>query len=154
MEGYLGMELPAIDICELSKSYAMIDEAAGGGTTVLYSSHNLNDLEQTADHIVVINQGQILLTCSIDELKNSIHKSQVVFAADNPAEKVISSLTGLIEVSKQGKIYSFTASGDQLAFKETLADLNPTIIEPVNLSLEDVFITYMKKEGYSYDYAI
>jgi ABC-2 type transport system ATP-binding protein len=133
---------------------AMIDEAAEGGTTVLYSSHNLNDLEQTADHIAVINQGKLLLTCSIDELKNSIHKSQVVFAADNPAEKVINFLPGLIEVSKQGKIYTFTASGDQQAFREALADLNPTIIEPVNLSLEDVFITYMKKEGYSYDYAI
>ncbi len=133
---------------------AMIDEAAEGGTTVLYSSHNLNDLEQTADHIAVINQGKLLLTCSIDELKKSIHKSQVVFATDNLAEKVINSLPGLIEVGKQGKIYTFTASGEQQVFREALANLNPTIIEPVNLSLEDVFITYMKKEGYSYDYAI
>ncbi len=133
---------------------AMIDEAAEGGTTVLYSSHNLNDLEQTADHIAVINQGKLLLTCSVDELKSSIHKSQVVFATDNLGEKVIDSLPGLIEVEQQGKIYTFTVSGDQQAFRKALADLNPAIIEPVNLSLEDVFITYMKKEGYSYDYAI
>jgi hypothetical protein len=57
-------------------------------------------------------------------------------------------------VTQQGKAYVITASGDRQAFRDALSALAPAIVEPINLSLEDVFITYMKKEGYSYDYAI
>lgn len=133
---------------------AMIDEAAEQGTTVLYSSHNLNDLEQTADHITAIHQGKLLFTSTLDDLKNSIHKTQVVLSTDSPTENALDSLPGVIEVCQQGKIYTFTTSGDPQAFEDALKLLKPAVVEPVNLSLEDTFITYMKKEGYSYDYAI
>ncbi|MGI6412390.1 MAG: ATP-binding cassette domain-containing protein [Syntrophomonadaceae bacterium] len=133
---------------------AIIDEAAEEGTTILYSSHNLNDLEQTADHIGVINQGRLLFTSPLDELKNSIHKTQILFSTDNIPAAALKSLPGVIEVTQQGKAYVITASGDRQAFRDALSALAPAIVEPINLSLEDVFITYMKKEGYSYDYAI
>lgn len=133
---------------------AIIDEAAGQGTTILYSSHNLNDLEQTADHIGVIKQGELLFTAALDELKESIHKTQVLFSPDNSPAMALQSLPGVMEVVQQGKAYIVTASGNRQAFREALSALEPTLVEPLNLSLEDIFLTYMKKEGYSYDYAI
>jgi|LSQX01.2.fsa_nt_gb ABC-2 type transport system ATP-binding protein len=132
----------------------IIDEAAGQGTSILYSSHNLNDLEQTADHIGVIKQGELLFTSALDELKDSVHKTQVFFSPDHGSARALKALPGVIQVVQQGKAYIITASGDRQAFREALWALDPALLEPINLSLEDVFITYMKQEGYSYDYTI
>lgn len=133
---------------------AMMDEAAGEGTTVLYSSHNLNDLEQTADHIAVINEGSLLFTSSLDDLKDSIHRFQVVFEHDNLSPEALGSLPGIMQLDNNGKIYTFTTRSDRHSFLEEISVHNPSVIEPVDLSLEDIFITYMKEEGYSYEYAI
>ncbi len=51
----------------------------------------------------------------------------MVFAADIRQKKELVPAR-LIEVSKQGNIFSFTACGDQQAFKEALAILTPLLL--------------------------
>jgi ABC-2 type transport system ATP-binding protein len=47
---------------------SLMAAVAGGGLTVMFSTHLLDDLERTCDHLVVIGQGSLLLSGSIDDI--------------------------------------------------------------------------------------
>src|SRR5262249_56724138 len=40
---------------------------AAGGRTVFVSSHLMSEMENTADHLIVIGRGQLLADCTMDE---------------------------------------------------------------------------------------
>lgn len=71
------------------------------GTTILISSHLLNELEQFADAFLLLHQGNIALDISKEELMNS--KRKVAFTFENKPSKelnnFISNLEGIFESS-------------------------------------------------------
>ncbi|MDD2585784.1 MAG: ABC transporter ATP-binding protein [Syntrophomonadaceae bacterium] len=129
---------------------AIINEVAAAETTIFYSTHNLSDLEQAADHIAALNHGKLLFTHAIDELKESIHRLQVVFA-DSQLPVEIALLPGIIARQSSGKIHTLTITGSLDEIKNQIKIFNPVLLEPVNLNLEDIFITIMKQQGYTFE---
>ena len=50
---------------------AVIRTIAGEGRTVLFSSHLLEEVEQVADHVTMINHGRIVLSAPLDAIRES-----------------------------------------------------------------------------------
>ena len=50
---------------------AVMRTIAGEGRTVLFSSHLLEEVEQVADHVTMINHGKILLSAPLQDIKES-----------------------------------------------------------------------------------
>jgi ABC-2 type transport system ATP-binding protein len=50
---------------------AVIRTIADQGRTVLFSSHLLEEVEQVADHVTMINEGRIVLSGSLDAIRES-----------------------------------------------------------------------------------
>lgn len=50
---------------------AIIRTIAGEGRTVLFSSHLLEEVEQVADHVTMIDRGKIVLSGSLDSIRES-----------------------------------------------------------------------------------
>jgi ABC-2 type transport system ATP-binding protein len=50
---------------------AVIRTIADEGRTVLFSSHLLEEVEQVADHVTMINEGKIVLSASLDAIRES-----------------------------------------------------------------------------------
>ena len=50
---------------------AVIRTIADEGRTVLFSSHLLDEVEEVADHVTMINKGSIVLSAPLDEIKQS-----------------------------------------------------------------------------------
>jgi len=50
---------------------AIIRTIADEGRTVLFSSHLLQEVEQVADHVTMIDQGRILVSARLDEIRES-----------------------------------------------------------------------------------
>ena len=50
---------------------AVIRTIADEGRTVLFSSHLLEEVEQVADHVTIINHGRIVLSAPLDEIKEA-----------------------------------------------------------------------------------
>src|SRR5213075_2011388 len=48
---------------------AIVRTIADEGRTVLFSSHLLDEVERVADQVAIIHEGRILLTATVDELK-------------------------------------------------------------------------------------
>lgn len=128
----------------------IIEEVAGQGTTVFYSSHNLNDLEQSADHIAAIYQGRMLFSHTLDELKESVHRLQLIFAGE-PPEDVIKSLPGLVEYQQSGRVITITITGYLDSISPRLVELEPELVKELNLDLESIFVAFMKAQGYGFE---
>ncbi|MGI6435964.1 MAG: ABC transporter ATP-binding protein [Syntrophomonadaceae bacterium] len=128
----------------------IIEEAASHGTTVFYSTHNLNDLEQSADHIAAIYRGRLMFSCSLDELKESIHRLQLVFTGEPPQE-AIQSLPGLIDCQSSGRTMIITIKGDGDRIYSRLTALGAELVKEMDLDLESIFVTLMKAEGYGFE---
>jgi len=61
---------------------AVIRTIADEGRTVLFSSHLLEEVEQVADHVTMINHGKIVLSASLDAIRESHRVNGRVLSLD------------------------------------------------------------------------
>lgn len=117
---------------------------ADEGRTVLVSSHVLSEIEQVADHVLVLSKGRLVLSSGIETLADPSSGSVVVDAADRAALKAALSAGGLeVEVLRSGltvrgsdaKSVGAIAASAGIALT-TLVQRGPT--------LEDVFIDLVR----------
>src|SRR5271154_2638647 len=52
---------------------------ASDGTTMFFSSHQLSEVELIADHIGIVEQGKMIVSGSLDDMKAQYQRLQVVF---------------------------------------------------------------------------
>jgi ABC-2 type transport system ATP-binding protein len=50
---------------------AVIRTIADEGRTVLFSSHLLDEVEEVADHVTMISEGRIVLSATLDDIKEA-----------------------------------------------------------------------------------
>ena len=125
------------------------------GKTVLLSTHILQEVEASADRVVIISQGRIVGDGTIEELRDRAKKfERVCVAVKGPAESIARELSGLsgatkVEAGTVEKGYAhFTVLGkpDVELWREVSAlareknwDLRELYDKP--LSLEETFLT-------------
>jgi ABC-2 type transport system ATP-binding protein len=56
--------------------------SASEGTTIFFSSHQLEEVEQIADHVCIIDRGAAILAGSLDDLKVQYQRLRVVFGEE------------------------------------------------------------------------
>ena len=56
--------------------------SAMGGTTIFFSSHQLEEVEQIADRVCIIDHGAAVVTGSLDDLKTQYQRLRVVFGEE------------------------------------------------------------------------
>lgn len=116
----------------------LLNEVYERKTTVIISSHNLNDLEAICDHLVFIDKGDIVENNSLDNLKYSIKKLQVIFKDKAPAD--FEEWSEFISVERVGKSYNVVTSNYDENFSNKLKENGALFIEELDLSLEDMLI--------------
>jgi len=57
---------------------------AGDGKTILISSHQIVEVERVASHVAFIHHGKLLLTGTMDELRQRVVRVQLRFDAQAP----------------------------------------------------------------------
>ncbi|GIM46779.1 hypothetical protein DNHGIG_23280 [Collibacillus ludicampi] len=124
----------------------IMQEVADGNTTVFYSTHHLQDLERIADYAAAIYKGKVLFSRSLEEMKQTTRRIQVVFPNGLPAE--IRSLPQILHIEEQGKIYSLIVSDHFHETMERIRSFDPLFVEALDLNFEELFVYTMKKEGY------
>jgi ABC-2 type transport system ATP-binding protein len=127
----------------------ILQEAATGDTTIFFSTHNLHELERMADQVAVMMNGQLLLNSSLDDLKMTTRKIQAVFPNGLPDE--IAKSPNVLRVEAQGKVYSIIMGSDFTGMMAKIKSFQPVYLDTVDLSLEEVFIHTVGKEGYLHE---
>lgn len=124
----------------------IVDEVASRGVTVFISSHHLEDIERICDNVAIIKNGEIKFKSSMEEAKNSIKKLQVVFDDGSDANKELSSLDGVIKIETIGRVNYIITKNYTKDFEKKLYELGASFIEIVDISLEDMFISFVEQE--------
>lgn len=120
-------------------------------TTVLFSTHILTDVERICDNIAFLEQGKIVLSGSLEEVKSS-HKSfgiEILFEKERDAKQFFQTFpegkwenSCLIQYHPQKRCTVFE-------YMRFIAENQIPIfkIEQLEPTLEDLFLEVMEKEG-------
>ena len=124
----------------------VIQDVAEKDMSVIISSHNLRELEDICDHIGILHQGKLLVQQDLDDLKADIHKIQLAFTTDIPAEL----LTGIsvLHQERHGSVIILIVRGAYEEITQRLQTFQPAIMDVLPLTLEEIFIYEMGDNGY------
>lgn len=113
---------------------------------VLLASHNLPELENLCDHIVILNEKKVAFDCSMDDIGRDIRKYRLVFRQPVKEEQ----FNGLDyrRFSQDGGVISLMIRGDEESAETALRALEPVLLESFPLSLEEVFLYEMEEKRY------
>lgn len=121
----------------------ILAEVADRGQTVLLSSHNLSEVERTADTIVLLKDGRTILSGPIDHIKNTEKKVRVAPQGKLPPE--VENHPAVVSVTTEGRSFLLTVSGDLDDLLQELHRHNPFAVEVLDQTLEDIFLS--RSEG-------
>jgi len=112
--------------------------------TIFFSSHELADVERVADYIAILDHSVLRVCCSLETFRNSVRQVRLRFPGAPPPTPKIS---GLLQAFRaEGELRLVCAHYDG-ATEQALRALGPAQLEPVPLSLEDAFISYLGERG-------
>lgn len=126
----------------------VVKEEIGRGKIVLFSSHQMNYIEEFCDGIAILNQGRIVLQGELHEIKRNYVRDRLIVHSESP-EKILAGLGGRCEMSGQGELTVRLASPEEKqAMMKTLAENYDVdeirVFEP---SLNDIFVEYAGDRG-------
>jgi len=128
----------------------IVKEMITDGKIVLFSSHQMNYIEEFCDDIVILNQGKVAVSGSIKEIKRGYDRKKIYVSSQNIKainEFVSSNISHLVKnISEQGDglLIELNAAQDKSQVLKALADCSVDIDEfkVYEPSLNDIFVDY------------
>ncbi|MGZ3497901.1 MAG: ABC transporter ATP-binding protein [Vulcanimicrobiaceae bacterium] len=118
----------------------LIIDAAAQGTTIVFSSHQIGQVERAADHIAVLQRGSVVLTGAVDDLKYEQKIVEGIFASDAFAVNGFSGDARISRIEKTGRILRLTVRRDSDAIAASVDGMGAQSVRVVDLNLEDIFL--------------
>ncbi|HZI79007.1 MAG TPA: ABC transporter ATP-binding protein [Vicinamibacterales bacterium] len=117
---------------------ALVGHAADHGTTVFFSSHQLADVEQIADHVAIIDRGRIAVAGVLDDLRQNYRRIQLVF--DGEAPDYTFQTKGVERVKRSGRVMTVLSSAGIDGVLGEARVLNPLSTDSAPVTLKDIFL--------------
>ena len=119
-------------------------QQAADGTTIFFSSHQVAEVEQIADHIIAIEKGRVILEGSLDHLRHEFRRVNLVFDDPPPPEAFMRE--GVDRVIVQGRTISILASRniDEIAALGPL--LGAKAVDVHSVGLKELFLEKVKED--------
>lgn len=117
---------------------ALVSHAAGEGTTIFFSSHQIAEVEQIADRVVIVDRGRAVVSGALDDLRDSFRRIQLVFDGDAPQPAF--QAPGIERVRRQGRVLTVVASGGADRILDEARTLRPVSVEALPLTLKEIFL--------------
>ncbi|MDZ4849506.1 MAG: ABC transporter ATP-binding protein [Pirellulaceae bacterium] len=120
---------------------AIIRTIADEGRTVLFSSHLLDEVERVADRVAIIHHGRILLTASMEEIKESHRKMTLRFSQ---AMTQPPGLVGALSCNGAGAEWTYVCNGEAEQLRRAAEALGASVVDDSALTLDEIFISRVK----------
>jgi ABC-2 type transport system ATP-binding protein len=123
---------------------ALVGHVASQGSTVFFSSHQLAEVEQIADHVAIIDRGQAVVAGALDDLRAQYQRVQLVF--EHNAPEIAVRAPGTHRVRRQGRVVSVLSSSGGDAVIAELRGYRPASLEASPVTLKDIFLESVRTE--------
>jgi len=125
------------------------------GVTIILTTHYIEEAEEMADRIGVINKGELVVVEDKAALMRKLGKKQLTLALQSPLASIPPALAGLpLELVKDGNelIYTFDTQAAETGIASLLRRLNEVGIEFKDLhtaesSLEEIFVNLLRSRS-------
>lgn len=112
--------------------------SADEGVTIFFSSHQLAEVEQIADHVAIIDRGCAVVAGHLDDLKMRYQRVQVVLEQEmSPSVKWVD---GVEQVYQEGRMISILASRNIDTILEQARSLRCSSVERFPVTLKEIFL--------------
>ncbi|MDH3988696.1 MAG: ABC transporter ATP-binding protein [Gammaproteobacteria bacterium] len=123
------------------------------GVTIILTTHYIEEAEQIADRIGVINHGEIILVQDKDQLMRELGKKQLILDLDEPLDEFPQQLASYnlkFGAGPKEIIYSYDTQAKHTGITALLSELGSAGIRfhdvrTTQSSLEDIFVNLVKK---------
>ncbi len=150
---FLDEPTAGVDV-ELHKDmWQTVRELRASGVTIILTTHYIEEAEQMADRVGVINEGEIILIEQKAELMRKLGKKQLTLQLDVRLDAVPPALAPYdLTLSPEGDelIYTYDSKGERSEISSLLADIGRARIRFHDLrteesSLEDIFVRLVRR---------
>ncbi len=144
-----------LDPVNASVLQGIVDEQIKDGKIVIFSSHQMNNIEEVCDDIIILDEGEAVLQGNLNEIKNSYPKTHIQITGKDILEikaDVENKLSRLVKemYTKEDslEIYLATESGRDdildIISKESYDIDSFRVVRP---TLNEIFIKATKRKG-------
>ena len=124
---------------------ALVSHVAREEMTVFLSSHQIADVDQIADHVAIINHGRMVVSGSLDDIRERYRRVQFVFDGDAP--DITFRAPGVVRTTRKGRVLTVLSStGTDLVVGEAQAH-NPVSIDVAPVTLKEIFLESVNVEA-------
>jgi ABC-2 type transport system ATP-binding protein len=151
---FLDEPTAGVDV-ELRKDmWQTVRDLRDSGVTIILTTHYIEEAEQMADRIGVINKGEIILVEQKSELMRKLGRKQLTLLLDVRLDAIPPALARYdLMVSPDGNalIYTYDSKGGRSEIPSLLVDLGRAGIKFHDLataesSLEDIFVSLVRPQ--------
>jgi ABC-2 type transport system ATP-binding protein len=120
---------------------AIIRTIADEGRTVLFSSHLLDEVERVADRVAIIHRGRILITATMDEIKDTHRRVTLRFA--EPLRQP-PALVGELSCAGEGAEWTYVCSGEREQLRRAADAIGAIVVDDAALTLDEIFVSRVR----------
>jgi ABC-2 type transport system ATP-binding protein len=124
------------------KFFDLLRQEHKKGATILFSSHNLGEVQRLCDRVAIIKEGKIIKVEQISSLLENNYKRFRLETAGTFDKKTFGSLRGVNDLVIAGGLASFLYKGNINTITKLIAGLDLTSILVEEPDLEEIFLHY------------
>ena len=152
---FLDEPTAGVDVELRQDMWEMVRSLRASGVTIVLTTHYIEEAEEMADRIAVINHGEIILVQEKQEMMRRLGKKQMVLSLQSPLATLPESLAAWqLELAADGSelVYTYDTQGERTGITALLGELNRAGIRYNDLntsqsSLEEIFVNLVRKSA-------
>ena len=122
---------------------AIVHTITEEGRTVVLSSHLLDEVERVADQVVMIHEGRIVLSDTLEDIRLAHHQLIVRFKQSQNKKPV---LPGMLSCEGGPMEWSYICKEKFDILKTAVQNLKGNIVESTSPSLDEIFVARVKAD--------
>jgi ABC-2 type transport system ATP-binding protein len=116
----------------------LVAHVGAEGSTVFFSSHQLTEVDQIADHIAIIDKGRSVVAGSLDDVRENYRRIQFVFDGDAP--EATFTTPGVVKVKRKGRVLTVLSRAGSERLVAEAQRLGPVSVDVAPVPLKDIFL--------------